>query len=405
MASKLTVREVEGAKPRAKPYEMRDAEIGGLMLRVQPSGVKSFIVEWARGKRTTIGRYPVMTLDGARAQAKLALADVVKAGKPSTARERGDRAAIRTLGDFIDHRYAPHVLATAKAGKATVDALKAHFGHLYAKRLDAITRADFDAFQAKRLTAGTSPSTVNRDLDRIKAALARAVDWQLIPSNPFAAVRRIKRGIETRVRFLSKAETKALRKALDDREAVAQARRTSGNAWRSERGRDALPAIEGYSDHVAPMTLVALNTGLRRGELTQLTWNDVDLVRKTVTVRAGYAKSGRERHVPLNTEALAVLKRWKRQHAGTGRLFAIGDLKKAWAGLMAAAKIEAFRFHDLRHDFASRLIMAGVDLNTVRELLGHGDIKMTLRYAHLAPEHRAAAVEKLVMGKVPSARP
>lgn len=63
---------------------------------------------------------------------------------------------------------------------------------------------------------------------------------------------------------------------------------------------------------------------------------------------------------------------------------------------MTAAKIEDFRFHDLRHTFVSKLIMAGVAPNTVRELLGHGDIKMTLRYARLAPEHRAVAVEKLV---------
>lgn len=90
-----------------------------------------------------------------------------------------------------------------------------------------------------------------------------------------------------------------------------------------------------------------------------------------------------------------MVTKWREQSDGVGQVFEPQDVKKGWGALLTAAKVTGFRFHDLRHHFASKLVMAGVDLNTVRELLGHADIGMTLRYAHLAPEHLASAVEKL----------
>lgn len=100
----------------------------------------------------------------------------------------------------------------------------------------------------------------------------------------------------------------------------------------------------------------------------------------------------------INTGMRQVLKAWRDQAAGTDLVFPSRDyrpfdtVKKACKGLLDAAKIENFRWDDMRHHFASRLVMAGVDLNTVRELLGHSDMSMTLRYAHLAPEHKTNAV-------------
>ena len=152
---------------------------------------------------------------------------------------------------------------------------------------------------------------------------------------------------------------------------------------------------DGYMDHLTPVVLLAMNTGMRRGELLSLEWADIDLGAKIITVQARKAKSGKQRHIPQNAEALGVVTKWRQQSEGVGQVFKPQDVKKGWDALLTTAKITGFRFQDLRHHFASKLVMAGVDLNTVRELLGHSDITMTLRYAHLGPEHLAAAVEKL----------
>lgn len=392
--AKLSRSIIDNADPAQKPYRIWDSAVPPLHLRVQPSGVKTFNVQWSRSTTRSIGKWPGVTVEAARVRARAILTEVDQEGAPRAVIERRSEKP-GTFGEFIAEQYAPHVEVTNKAGKATVALIKKHFGYLYDEPLAAITRAEFDKFKARRLRGGVQPATVNRDLDRIKAALSKAVEWNHLSANPLLGVKRIKRDIEERVRYLSPKEEKALRHALEAREARFKRRRLSGIAWREDRGREPLAPVTGYADHVMPMTLLALNTGMRRGEITQLTWADVDLKAKRVTVRAGYAKSGKARHIPLNSEAVAVLREWKRQQPD-GRLFRVISTAKSWAALMVAAKLENFRFHDLRHTFASKLVMAGVDLNTVRELLGHGDIKMTLRYAHLAPAHKAAAVELLV---------
>ncbi len=391
MIAKLTLRTVEAAKPSAAPYEIRDADITGLLLRVQPTGVKSFYVELARGIRVRIGRYPVLTVEGARTQAKANLGEFARSGE----RPR-PRVKVESFGDFIRDRYAPWFLAERKRGERNIAAIDAQFGDLYKRPLGDISAWLIEKHKAARLAAGLSPATVNRDLVRIKAAFAKAVEWELLPEHPLRNVKRAKGENSGHVRFLSDTEEQALRIALDARERGNELRRERGNTWRTQHGQAALPAITGYCDHLMPMVLVSLNTGLRRGELTAITWADVNMPGKLLTVRAGYAKSGKARHLPLNSEAMDVLRRYRGQSSGDGRIFPVLDAKKAWAAVLKTAGIDGFRWHDLRHSFASRLVMAGVDLNTVRELLGHSTLAMTIRYAHLAPEHRAAAVERIV---------
>lgn len=217
-------------------------------------------------------------------------------------------------------------------------------------------------------------------------------------------VKPVKGEDNSRVRYLSPDEEQRLRQALEDREQARRAERASGNAWLRERGHPERPQwpVDGFTDHLMPVVLLAMNTGLRRGELLGLRWEQVDLTRRMVTVTASAAKSGKTRHVPLNDEAADVLTRWHKQHRKANGLVFPGrggaemtNISTSWQRLVDDADLCGFRFHDLRHDFASKLVMHGVDLNTVRELLGHADLKMTLRYSHLAPDRLAAAVAKI----------
>jgi integrase len=147
--------------------------------------------------------------------------------------------------------------------------------------------------------------------------------------------------------------------------------------------------------------LLSLNTGMRRGELFSLTWEQVDLSLKTLTVLASHSKGNTTRTVPLNAEARAVLTAIKPSPA-TGLVFKspitggrFNNVRKAWAEVTMVAKLPDLRWHDLRHDFASQLVMRGVPLFTVQKLMGHSNSKMTQRYARLAPSTLADAVEVL----------
>lgn len=401
----LTKRIVESAAATGKLYRLRHDHPAGLMLRVTATGAKSWAITWARGQELVIGKFPQMTLAAAEIAARAKLSEVDQHGAPLAVLEanRPDADKPLTLGAFVTEHYAPWALAHQKAGQATIDGLAAGFGFLYETPLRELAAFDIERFKAQRLKAGKKPATVNRDLDRIRGALSRAVDWNMLDLHPLRTVKRARGEDNSRVRYLTPEEETRLREALAAREATRRAGRDSGNAWSAERGgegRLVWPA-DGFTGHLSPMVLVAINTGLRRGELFGVEWGSVNLAGRLITVTAGNAKSRKARHVPLNREAVDVLTRWKAQGKGAGLVFPsphggrLDNINKAWGGITDAAALDDFRFHDLRHTFASKLVMAGVDLNTVRELLGHSDLAMTLRYSHLAPEHKAAAVELL----------
>jgi integrase len=159
-----------------------------------------------------------------------------------------------------------------------------------------------------------------------------------------------------------------------------------------------------------PLVITALHTGFRASDLRWLTWTDVDINRRMITVRAGYAKNDEARSVPMNQLLTGILKSVKLANNQSDKVFCNRDgaphrsFRSAFEHAVRKAEITDFTFHDLRHTFASRLVMAGVDLPTVKELLGHRDISMTMRYTHLSSDHKQTAVGKLEQfaAKVPA---
>jgi integrase len=294
-----------------------------------------------------------------------------------------------------------------KVGVQTLSHINRCFVSIFGdKALSDLSPSLFDQWRTQRLKEGSSKETVNRYIANFKAALSKAVLWGFIDVHPLEKLKLLKVDRVGKIRFLSIDEEKRLRKAIKARDDNAKEKRVSGNQWKVERSlsHECLPDLREfeYADHMTPMVLLSINTGLRQGELFSLRWDNLDFDRALLTIEGAYSKSGKTRHIPLNTDALNVLKFWQEQSLGDQWVFSSKDdkpfdnVKKAWAGILNSAKIINFRWHDMRHHFASKLVMASVDLNTVRELLGHADMTMTLRYAHLAPEHKANAVERLV---------
>lgn len=401
MKTKITAKLLAGLRPQAKPYRIHDTTQPGLFIRVLPSGHASYMVTWSRNKATTLGRVGMMTLDQARREAAQHLAEAHVHGEPLAVTQDRKGAGLPTLRQFIDDTYMPWFKAHHKGHEKTLHTLNTNFEPIMLRRLDEITGRDLEQIRTAWLNGGNKPSTANRKMGSISGVFSRAVEWDYLPASPLEKVKQLKVDSIGRIRYLSKDEAKAIRAALVAREERIRAERDSANEWRAKRNRELLPDLRAlaFADHLKPMVLLSLNTGMRRGELFNLRWHHANLQAKTLTIAGEGAKTSETRHIPLNAEALTALQGWKDQACGTGFIFPgeddkpMTDVKTAWLELLKSAGVAGFRWQDMRHDFASRLVMAGVPLNTVRDLLGHADIKMTLRYAHLAPDSKAAAVE------------
>jgi len=398
MATKIGKLTIERAHPKAKPYEIRGRH--GLILRIQPSGKKTFYCQIGRGKRQRLGDAEVITLQRAEYRARELLNEAQDFGGAIK------RDPVKsTLSGFIEAHYAPWVRANRRRGDKCISDLKRCFETLYSKRLTDITKSDLDRYVASRRDEGRAAATIVRDMNNLRSVFRRAIDAGYLRDNIFKGWEKPKVEDVGVTRYLSADEEKRLRAALRKRDDEARRGRARGNKHRTARGYDLLPEIpkDAYSDHLAPMALVSINTGLRYGELAGLEWSAVDFRAQVLTVTGRTAKGAKTRHIPLNAEALDVLTRWRGGGAGKGLVFSnpegsrIGSVKTAWLALLTEVEIKDFRWHDLRHTFASKLVQRGVDLVVVRDLLGHGDFALTLRYAHLEPKQKAEAVARLTV--------
>jgi integrase len=400
MAQKITREFLRDLKVE-KDIDIPDSELRGFYVRARASGKRYFYVIRRHGNRILkirLGDCALMTLTEAREKAKQHLAKIELGDLPTAAPKATSE---RTLDDFLKGSYGDRLDTETKRPEDTKKRIRQAFQTLLDTRLDRIDTAMVDRWRAARIKSGVKPASVNRNTNDLKAMLNFALLRGLISAHPMQTVKNLREESESRIRYLTPPEETRLRTALDARETMKRESRERGNQWRIERSHDprADLRVVAFVDYLKPAVLLSLNTGLRQGEVFKLTWPSVNLEKGMVTVTASSAKSQKSRHVPLNAEAKAVLKAWQEQGSGEGYVFPsrdggpLSEIKTAWLKLLRDADIKNFRWHDMRHHFASRLVMAGVDLNTVRELLGHSDIKMTLRYAHLAPEHKRAAVE------------
>lgn len=378
------------AKPDDKPYQRKVPEAPGTVLRVQPNGTKIWkLIQ--NGKPRTLGSMPVMTYSMAVTKALA----ILRGEDPDEKPEEPPVVEVMTFGKFLTDHYRAYMEQRHSRPDESLSYLKQF--ELDEKPLSDIRLADVETWRIKAQKKGRTPATINRRCNVLRAALQRAVEWDLLESNPLARLKPLKIDRRPIVRYLSTEENKRLLAALVARDNRLREGRRNANEWRRERDYEQLPELGEYADNLTPLVMLALNTGLRRGELWNLQWGDVDLKRQTLTVHGKDAKSGQTRHIPLNNTAVSVLKIHKGDVTPLPSVPVFGKhlFQKSFGNLLKAARIENFRFHDIRHTFASRLVMAGVPLNTVRELLGHSSLEMTLIYAHLAPDNLRRAVEML----------
>lgn len=254
------------------------------------------------------------------------------------------------LADYLAPRLTPRTRATAR-----------HLLPLARLSYSELTPGHLRAHIRARQAEGAAPATINKEITLLSAALnAHAADHNL--PRPTALTGLKLREPEGKLRWLTPEEYQRL--------------------------------LDHSTGYLRDLIILACHTGLRKSELTGLRWDRIDWTRHTLTLEPHETKSQKRRTLPLNPEAADALRR-RAAHATDAHVFPVQDFKKAFTTACRRANLTDVTPHTLRHTFASWLVIAGVPLVEVRDLLGHSTIKLTERYAHLAPENLRTAVHAL----------
>jgi integrase len=395
-ALKLTKSFVDAIGATDTRQTIRDSECTGLILRVGTGGKKTWAYDYrdANGKRQTFtfGNAEKINPGDARKQIKTFSED--PAGDKRQAKREKKLSEQRTVRAYLTGDYWKHHLSRQKSGEATKKRILSEWSQFLDTDINQLKVNELETHRAERLKKGTKPSTLNRNRTSLLSLVNHAVEAEIISSNPIIKFKKLKESNDERVRWLGQ------------RDKDEDIRNDKGNKL-GERER-LLIALEVAPAYTRVMAVLAMNTGMRRGEIFKLTWGNVDLARGEITIKASTAKTDCTRYIPLNQTITNVLKVWKKDQTEsnvinilklvfpnpeTGKHFT--HIKKSWGTVVYSAKVDDFRFHDLRHDFASRLVQSGQNLYEVQRLLGHSSIELTQRYAHVDDQQLKNAVNKL----------
>jgi integrase len=273
------------------------------------------------------------------------------------------------LDDALEHSKAENGERSTHELKLKIERLRTDWG---ARNATEITKQEIVRWlQTEKENRGWTDSTTNRWQACFSLVFRVAIDNHKITANPAS---RIKRKAENNmsVRFLTLDEEKRICAVLANR-----------------------------SPSYLPTFLVSLHTGMRASEQWRLQWHDVNFEQRTLTVQK-LANTKNGRHIPLNQIAIKALQDLYQLSGPSGPVFVNSKdtpmtAHREWFDpAVKEAKVQNFTWHKNRHTFASRLAMAGVDIRTIAQLMGHATIQMSMRYAHLSPDHNQAAVDRLV---------